>query len=175
MRQAAAGAEEPRRREAGDAVGGVGPGFRAVAGGAEDRGRIVGFIEKPKNPPEMPGRPGWSLVSMGNYLFRREVLERVLVEDGLTENSRHDFGRDARAWTAFWNENQARSRIEWLIDALDPSYPRSSKAAADELREEAGELFGYAEEQSPAERRQVQEKFRTWWQSASAGRRSTSP
>jgi glucose-1-phosphate adenylyltransferase len=42
----------------------------------------------------MPGRPGWSLVSMGNYLFKREVLERVLVEDGLTEKSRHDFGRD---------------------------------------------------------------------------------
>ena len=60
----------------------------------DDRGRIVGFVEKPKNPPEMPGRPGWSLVSMGNYVFRREVLERVLVEDGLTENSRHDFGRD---------------------------------------------------------------------------------
>ena len=24
----------------------------------DDRGRIVGFVEKPKNPPEMPGRPG---------------------------------------------------------------------------------------------------------------------
>jgi glucose-1-phosphate adenylyltransferase len=60
----------------------------------DDRGRIVGFVEKPKNPPEMPGRPGWSLVSMGNYMFKREVLERVLVEDGLTESSRHDFGRD---------------------------------------------------------------------------------
>jgi glucose-1-phosphate adenylyltransferase len=60
----------------------------------DDRGRIVGFVEKPSNPPEMPGRPGWSLVSMGNYLFRREVLERVLVEDGLSESSRHDFGRD---------------------------------------------------------------------------------
>jgi len=60
----------------------------------DDRGRIVGFIEKPTNPPEMPGRPGWSLVSMGNYMFRREVLERVLVEDGLSDSSRHDFGRD---------------------------------------------------------------------------------
>lgn len=60
----------------------------------DDRGRIVGFVEKPKNPPEMPGRPGWSLVSMGNYMFKREVLERVLVEDGDSESSRHDFGRD---------------------------------------------------------------------------------
>jgi glucose-1-phosphate adenylyltransferase len=58
----------------------------------DERGRIVGFIEKPKQPPEMPGRPGWSLVSMGNYLFRRDVLERVLVGDG--HGVRHDFGKD---------------------------------------------------------------------------------
>src|SRR5262249_22874335 len=55
---------------------------------------IINFIEKPKHPPEMPGRPGWSLVSMGNYIFRREVLERVLVDDGGMPSSRHDFGRD---------------------------------------------------------------------------------
>ncbi len=59
----------------------------------DDKGRIVGFIEKPKNPPEMPGRPGWSLVSMGNYLFRRQVLERVL-GDSADGKSRLDFGRD---------------------------------------------------------------------------------
>ena len=46
----------------------------------DDRGRIIGFAEKPQHPPEMPGRPGWSLVSMGNYMFRREVLERALSE-----------------------------------------------------------------------------------------------
>lgn len=57
-------------------------------------GRIVKFIEKPANPPEMPGRPGWSLVSMGNYIFKREVLERALVDDSMTSGSRHDFGRD---------------------------------------------------------------------------------
>jgi glucose-1-phosphate adenylyltransferase len=58
------------------------------------KGRIVNFIEKPKDPPEMPDRPGWCLVSMGNYIFRREVLERVLVDDGGKPTSRHDFGRD---------------------------------------------------------------------------------
>jgi len=60
----------------------------------DNKGRIIGFIEKPKDPPEMPDRPGWSLVSMGNYIFRREVLERVLVDDGGKPTSRHDFGRD---------------------------------------------------------------------------------
>jgi glucose-1-phosphate adenylyltransferase len=60
----------------------------------DEHGQIINFIEKPKQPPEMPGRPGWSLVSMGNYIFRRDVLERVLVEDGGQPSSRHDFGRD---------------------------------------------------------------------------------
>jgi glucose-1-phosphate adenylyltransferase len=61
---------------------------------ADENGRITGFIEKPKNPPAMAGRPDWSLVSMGNYLFKSEVLERVLVEDAADPTSRHDFGRD---------------------------------------------------------------------------------
>jgi len=57
-------------------------------------GRIIGFVEKPKNPPEMPGRPGWSLASMGNYFFRREVLERSLMDEANGKPTRHDFGRD---------------------------------------------------------------------------------
>jgi glucose-1-phosphate adenylyltransferase len=60
----------------------------------DSRHRIVGFVEKPPSPPELPDRPGWTLVSMGNYIFKREVLERALVEDGENPTSRHDFGRD---------------------------------------------------------------------------------
>src|SRR5262249_3192804 len=57
-------------------------------------GRIVGCIEQPKNPPEIPGRPGWSLVWRGKYICRRDVLERVLGDEGAKRSSRHDFGRD---------------------------------------------------------------------------------
>src|SRR5690349_9889107 len=60
----------------------------------DSRRRIVGFVEKPPEPPELPDRPGWTLVSMGNYLFHRDVLERCLVEDAAKSDSRHDFGRD---------------------------------------------------------------------------------
>lgn len=41
--------------------------------------RIVGFIEKPQaNVPQIPQRPGFALVSMGNYLFRSAVLQQAL-------------------------------------------------------------------------------------------------
>jgi glucose-1-phosphate adenylyltransferase len=60
---------------------------------AED-GRMTGFVEKPEDPPEMPGRPGWSLASMGNYLFNRDVLIREAMEDANRPGSKHDFGGD---------------------------------------------------------------------------------
>ncbi|MBL8621055.1 MAG: glucose-1-phosphate adenylyltransferase [Myxococcales bacterium] len=60
----------------------------------DERGRIIAFVEKPANPPAMPGRPDWSLVSMGNYVFKGDVLTRVLVEDAADPSSRHDFGKD---------------------------------------------------------------------------------
>ena len=56
-------------------------------------GRIVGFREKVQDPPERPGRPGWTLASMGNYVFDTRVLVRELYEDAVKPESHHDFGR----------------------------------------------------------------------------------
>ena len=57
-------------------------------------GRIIGFAEKPAKPKEIPGRPGWCLASMGNYLFRADVLTEALVYDAHDSSSSHDFGKD---------------------------------------------------------------------------------
>jgi glucose-1-phosphate adenylyltransferase len=55
--------------------------------------RIIGFEEKPSKPREIPGKPGWALASMGNYVFTTETLVREVVADAERETS-HDFGRD---------------------------------------------------------------------------------
>jgi HEAT repeat protein len=88
----------------------------------------------------------------------------------LTVVTRHDFGRDARAWSDFWQSNQGRHRMEWLIDALDDRDPRLRRAAAEELREEAGESFGYAETLTRPERLEAQTQYRTWWRTSGAAR-----
>jgi hypothetical protein len=88
----------------------------------------------------------------------------------LTVVTRHDFGRDARAWQEFWQDKQGKHRVEWLIDALEQRDVRLRKAAADELREEAGELFGYSEEAPESERQSAQRRFRTWWENTGSKR-----
>ncbi len=60
--------------------------------------RILRFLEKVERPPEIPGRPGWCLASMGNYVFKGGVLKEELKRDAEDENSSHDFGKDILPW-----------------------------------------------------------------------------
>lgn len=53
--------------------------------------RITGFEEKPAQPTPMPHDPRRAFVSMGNYLFRPDVLRRAL--DEARERGESDFGR----------------------------------------------------------------------------------
>jgi glucose-1-phosphate adenylyltransferase len=59
----------------------------------DDRGKVVAFDEKPMHPKEMPGRPGWALASMGNYVFTQKLLLEELARDA-SGDSAHDFGRN---------------------------------------------------------------------------------
>jgi glucose-1-phosphate adenylyltransferase len=55
---------------------------------------IVDFVEKPVDPPPMPGRPDSALASMGIYIFNARYLYRELERDMADPNSSHDFGKD---------------------------------------------------------------------------------
>ena len=57
-------------------------------------GEIIGFWEKPEQPPAMPGNPDMCLVSMGNYLFDTDVLVNEIIRDSETTGSAHDFGKN---------------------------------------------------------------------------------
>jgi len=60
----------------------------------DDRGCICGFVEKPAQPPTIPGRPDRSLGSMGVYAFDAQCLFDELTKDARDPNSSHDFGKD---------------------------------------------------------------------------------
>jgi glucose-1-phosphate adenylyltransferase len=56
--------------------------------------RIVDFQEKPDQPRPSAGNPECALVSMGVYVFSRQLLVDELRRDHDSTASSHDFGRD---------------------------------------------------------------------------------
>jgi glucose-1-phosphate adenylyltransferase len=60
----------------------------------DEQRRIVDFVEKPPEPPCIPGKPGRALASMGIYIFNARFLYRELERDMADPASSHDFGKD---------------------------------------------------------------------------------
>ena len=60
----------------------------------DDNRRVRAFVEKPENPPVMPGRTDTALASMGIYIFNAPFLYEQLLKDADTKCSSRDFGKD---------------------------------------------------------------------------------
>lgn len=99
---------------------------RSQAGGfgiietAADGHRIEQFLEKPVDPPAIPGSPDESFASMGNYLFNTDVLLEALRADAQDPGSVHDMGANiipmlteqGRAFVYDFNTNHVPGETE---------------------------------------------------------------
>jgi glucose-1-phosphate adenylyltransferase len=65
--------------------------FGIISVGADAK-TIDAFLEKPADPPPMPGNPDMCYSSMGNYVFDTDVLVDALRKDAADDSSRHDIG-----------------------------------------------------------------------------------
>jgi glucose-1-phosphate adenylyltransferase len=61
---------------------------------AGDGRTIEAFLEKPADPPAMPGHDDLAFASMGIYVFTTSVLVDALRQDSADDGSRHDMGGD---------------------------------------------------------------------------------
>jgi glucose-1-phosphate adenylyltransferase len=60
----------------------------------DDKRLITEWVEKPADPPTMPGKPDRTLASMGIYIFNAKYLFQELERDINDPDSAHDFGKD---------------------------------------------------------------------------------
>ena len=67
-------------------------GFGVMKVDTEDR--ILEFVEKPKDPPAMPGHPDMALASMGIYVFETKYLLKLFDDVRDDPDYGHDFGGD---------------------------------------------------------------------------------
>jgi glucose-1-phosphate adenylyltransferase len=62
--------------------------------GVDSDWRVRSFLEKPAQPPSIPGQPDKALASMGIYVFNAKFLYEQVARDTDDPNSAHDFGKD---------------------------------------------------------------------------------
>ena len=91
--------------------------------------RITEFQEKPKNPKS-------NLASMGNYIFKWEILRKYLIEDEMDPTSENDFGKNiipnllkdgrkmyAHRFDGYWKDvGTIPSLWEANMEVLDPEH-----------------------------------------------------
>ncbi len=82
--------------------------------------RVVSFLEKPADPPAMPGKPDMALASMGIYIFNADFLYSHLERDAEDQKSSRDFGKDiipylvenAKVVAHHFNESCVRNKAQ---------------------------------------------------------------
>ena len=118
----------------------------------DETGRVIGFNEKPEHPAPIPGKEGYCLASMGNYIFNTEFLYEQVIKDADTPASEHDFGkniipsiidnyqvyaypfrdsktqkqaywRDVGTLDAFWEANMELISVLPQLDLYDDEWP----------------------------------------------------
>jgi glucose-1-phosphate adenylyltransferase len=62
--------------------------------GVDEQWRVRSFVEKPADPPAVPGQPDTALASMGIYVFNAKFLYEQVTRDTDDPHSSHDFGKD---------------------------------------------------------------------------------
>jgi hypothetical protein len=74
-----------------------------------------------------------------------------------------DFGDREADWRAWFAENGARSRVEWLIDSLDHEDPEIRAIASLDLVRASGQDYGYRVNMPADDRKAIRERYRLWW------------
>ena len=98
-------------------------------------GKIRSFVEKPAEPKPLPDDPERAFASMGNYIFRADLLREVIVADAAKEESRHDMGGDIIP--ALVAQGEA-----WVYNFLSNEVPGQSKREVGYWRD-VGSLDAY--------------------------------
>ncbi|MEO1775388.1 MAG: glucose-1-phosphate adenylyltransferase [Pseudomonadota bacterium] len=129
-------------------------------------GQITAFVEKPADPPTMPGQPDMALASMGIYVFDTDYLMDLLKADAANPGSTHDFGKDiipaevakGRAYAHPFSESAIRNaagRTYWRDVGTVDAFWRANIDLTDfdpdlDLYDEEWPIWTYAEQTPPA-------------------------
>jgi len=85
--------------------------------------RIISFLEKPSDPPGIPGNPEMALASMGIYVFETKFLFDLLRRDAEDIGSSRDFGKDLIPYIVKHGKAMAHRFADSCVRANDKDEP----------------------------------------------------
>jgi glucose-1-phosphate adenylyltransferase len=91
--------------------------------GVDEENRITSFLEKPKDPPCIPGQPDRALANMGVYVFNAAFLFEQLIRDADDPHSDHDFGKNVIPHVISRYRGFAHSFTESCVGAPESGIP----------------------------------------------------
>jgi hypothetical protein len=91
----------------------------------------------------------------------QSVVESAL--NALVTLTKQDYARNEKKWRAWWERNNHRHRMEWLIEGLVHKAPDIRAATATELEQLTGLSFGYSFDMPRREREAIRRRFVDWW------------
>jgi glucose-1-phosphate adenylyltransferase len=129
----------------------------------DEQNRVCRFDEKPENPSQVPGKPGMTLASMGNYVFNTEFLFEQLAKDAALDASSGDFGSDIipkiieshQVYAFPFKDPDSETQPYWRdVGTLDSFWEANMELVAPEphlnMYDENWPIWTYQEQTAPA-------------------------
>ena len=82
----------------------------------------------------------------------------------LSQLTGQELGNSNRKWRSWWEGNQSRHRIEWMLDGLSHKNAEVRKHASETLRSMTGEFFGFGHDLPKKERDKTCKLWQDWWE-----------
>jgi hypothetical protein len=110
-------------------------------------------------------RDGQSVPSLVELLANADRQLSIPAHRALVAITCQDFGSNTKKWRLWYEDNQHRHRVQWLIEGLMHSEQSLRSAAGIELQKVTQVYYGYVASAPKRDRERAQRRYQDWWDS----------
>jgi hypothetical protein len=108
-------------------------------------------------------RDGHSVPALVELLAHADRQLSIPAHRALVAITCQDFGSSTKKWRLWYEDNQHRHRVQWLIESLMHSEQTLRSAAGIELQKVTQVYYGYVASAPKRDRERAQRRYQDWW------------
>lgn len=110
-------------------------------------------------------RDGQSVPALVELLAHADRQLSIPAHRALVAITCQDFGSNTKKWRIWYEDNQHRHRVQWLIDSLMHNEQSLRSAAGIELQKATQVYYGFVASAAKKDRERAQRRYQDWWDS----------